>query len=81
MRVDLELVLDYGSDSKYFLFFYLEIYQDEVFLFLKNYFWHQHIKQFEKIKNFHLKQKSNFKIFENAVCTAFPNTFLVVLSE
>jgi hypothetical protein len=38
MRVDLEVFLDYGSNSKYFLFFYLEIYQDEVFLFLKNYF-------------------------------------------
>ena len=37
--------------------FLIEIDQNEVFLFLKNYFWHQYIKKIWKYKKNYVKQK------------------------
>ena len=51
--------------------FYSEMHQDNVFLFLKKYFWHQHIKMIYIFVNF--KQKK-LKFLENTVLTVFPNT-------
>jgi ketopantoate reductase len=46
--------------------FCIEMHQNNIFLFLKNYFLDQHIKTIQNIL-----KKINF--FGNAVCTAFPN--------
>ena len=53
--------------------FYAEIHQNDVFLFLKNYFWDQHIKTIQNIqkKKLIFSKKNKFEFFG----TAFPNVF------
>ena len=41
------------------IIFFVEIHINDVFLFFKNYFWHQHIKTIQNILNFN-KKKLNF---------------------
>jgi hypothetical protein len=50
---------------------------NNIFLFFKNYFWHQHIKTIQNIQtvlNFSKKQKK-IEFYRNVISTAFPNTF------
>jgi hypothetical protein len=58
------------------------MHANDVFLFFKNHFWHQHIKTIQNIQtilNFSKKKnKKKFKFFGNAVCTVFPNAYLAV---
>ena len=53
--------------------FYSKMHQNNVFLFLKNYFWHQHIKMIYIYIFVNFKQKK-LKFLENMVLTVFPNT-------
>ena len=57
--------------------FRAEMYANDIFLFLKNYFCHQHIKMIQKVQTVLNFRKKNFKFDGNAVCTMFPNAFLV----
>jgi len=54
--------------------FRAKMHADDVFLFFKNYFWHQHIKTIQTILNFSKQKK--FKFFENVTAAAFPNVLL-----
>jgi hypothetical protein len=59
--------------------FCAEMHANDVFLFFKNYFWHQHIKTIQNVQtilNFS-KKKKKIEFFGNAVCTAFPNAFFI----
>jgi hypothetical protein len=50
---------------------------NDVFSFFKNYFWHQHIKTIQNVQTIlNFSKKKNFKFFENAGWTAFPNASL-----
>jgi hypothetical protein len=42
--------------------FYAEIHANDVFLFFKNYFWHQHIKTIQKVQTALNFSKKKFKI-------------------
>jgi hypothetical protein len=51
------------------------MHANNIFLFFKNHFWHQHIKTIQNIQiilNFS-KKKKKFKFFENTAAAAFPN--------
>jgi hypothetical protein len=48
------------------------MYANDIFLFFKNYFWHQHIKTIQNVQTI-LNFSKNFKIFRNVGYTAFPN--------
>jgi hypothetical protein len=64
--------------SDFQIIFRVKIHINDVFLFFKNYFWHQYIKTIQNIQiilNFNNKKK--FKIFRNAAAAAFPNIALV----
>jgi hypothetical protein len=55
------------------------MHANDVFLFFKNYFWHQHIKMIQNVQtvlNFN-KKKKFFEFCGNAVSTAFPNASLI----
>ena len=55
--------------------FYSKMHQNNVFLFLKNYFWHQHIKMiYIYIYIFVNFKQKKLKFLENTVLTVFPNT-------
>jgi hypothetical protein len=54
--------------------FRLEMHQNEVFLFFKNHFWHQHIKTIWKHKKkIHFKQKKKSKFFGTRPNTPYMN--------
>jgi len=57
--------------------FCAEIHANDVFLFFKNHFWHQHIKTIQKVQtalNFSKKKKKKkFKFARNAGTNAVPN--------
>jgi hypothetical protein len=60
--------------------FCTKIHVNNVFSFLKNYFWHQHIKTIQNVQtilNFSTKKK--LKFFGNAAAAAFPNIPLVII--
>jgi len=46
--------------------FYAEIHANDIFLFFKNYFWHQHIKTIQKIQTV-----LNFSKKKNQICTKY----------
>jgi hypothetical protein len=52
--------------------FCAEIYQNDVFLFFKNYFWDQHVKTIQNIQKNLIFTKKKLKFFENVVYIAFP---------
>jgi len=52
-----------------------EIHQNNIFLFLKNYFGISTLKQFENIKKLILNKK--FKFLKNTISTASPNNYLI----
>jgi hypothetical protein len=55
--------------------FRAEMHANDVFLFFKNHFWHQHIKTIQKVQtalNFS-KKKKKFKFGGNAGTNAVPN--------
>jgi hypothetical protein len=59
--------------SAFQIIFYIKMHVNDIFLFFKNHFWHQHIKTIQNIQtilNFNTK-KINF--FENLVAAAFLN--------
>jgi hypothetical protein len=49
------------------------MHANDVFSFLKNYFWHQHIKTIQNIQIILNFSKNKFKIFRNAAAAAFSN--------
>jgi hypothetical protein len=53
------------------------MHANDIFLFLKNHFWHQHIKTIQNIQTILNFNKKKINFFGNAVQTAFPNMFLV----
>jgi hypothetical protein len=54
--------------------FRAEIHANDVFSFLKNHFWHQHIKTIQKVQTaLNFSKKKNFKIWWNAVTNTIPN--------
>jgi hypothetical protein len=53
--------------------FRAEIHANDVFSFLKNYFWHQHIKTIQKVQTALNFRKKKFKIWWNTVTNAMPN--------
>jgi hypothetical protein len=56
--------------------FCAEMHANDVFLFLKNYFWHQQIKTIQNVQTIlSFSKKKKLKFFENTICTAFPNMF------
>ena len=60
--------------------FRAEMHANDVFLFFKNHFWHQHIKTIQKVQTaltFSTKKK-NFKFWRNAGTNAVPNVPLVI---
>ena len=62
--------------------FRAKIHANDVFLFFKNYFWHQHIKTIQNVQtilNFNKKKK--IKFFRNAAAAAFPNMLLATTQE
>jgi len=61
--------------------FRAEMHANDVFLFFKNHFWHQHIKTIQKIQtalNFSKKKKKKFKFGGNAGTNAVPNVPKIV---
>jgi hypothetical protein len=55
--------------------FRAKMHVNDVFLFFKNHFWHQHIKTIQNVQTIlNFNKKQNFKFFRNAGWTAFPNT-------
>jgi hypothetical protein len=54
--------------------FRVKIYVNDVFLFFKNYFWHQHIKTIQNIQTIlNFNQKLKLKFFKNTGWTTLPN--------
>ena len=54
-------------------------YTNNVFLFLKNYFWYQHIKTVQKIQiTLNFSKKKKFKFFQKTGSTAMSNGVLVI---
>jgi hypothetical protein len=54
------------------------MHANDIFLFFKNHFWHQHIKTIQNVQiilNFSKKKKINF--FRNAAAAAFLNILLI----
>jgi len=56
------------------------MHANDVFLFFKNYFWHQHIKTIQNVQTILNFNKKKFKFFGNAATAAFPNVPVVVLA-
>jgi len=53
--------------------FRAEMHSNDVFLFFKNYFWHQHIKTIQKVQTaLNFSKKKKFKIWWKAVKTRDP---------
>jgi len=54
--------------------FRVKMHVNDVFLFFKNYFWHQHIKTIQTIQTIlNFSKKKKIKFFGNAAAAAFPN--------
>jgi hypothetical protein len=53
--------------------FRAKMHANDVFLFFKNHFWHQHIKTIQNIQIILNFSKKKFKFFGNAAAAAFPN--------
>jgi len=49
---------------------------NDVFSFLKNYFWHQHIKTIQNVQTILNFNKKKFKFFKNTGWTVFSNALL-----
>ena len=58
------------------IIFRTEMHANDVFLFFKNYFWHQHIKTIQNIQNTLNFSKKKFKIFWERGLHRVPNRFL-----
>jgi hypothetical protein len=51
-----------------------KMHVNNVFLFFKNHFWHQHIKTIQNIQTIlNFSKKKKLKFFEDAAAAAFPN--------
>ena len=59
--------------------FRAKMHANDVFSFLKNYFWHQHIKTIQNIQTILNFNKKKFKFFRNAAA-AFPNIPLAMIT-
>jgi len=60
--------------------FRAKMHANDVFLFFKNYFWHQHIKTIQTIQTIlNFSKKKKFKFFGNTAAAAFPNMLLMSL--
>jgi hypothetical protein len=53
--------------------FRAKMHANDVFLFFKNHFWHQHIKMIQNVQIILNFTKKKFKIFKNTGWTASPN--------
>jgi hypothetical protein len=54
--------------------FRAEMHANDVFLFFKNHFWHQHIKTIQKVQTaLNFSKKKKFKFEGNAGTNAVPN--------
>jgi hypothetical protein len=53
--------------------FRAKMHANDVFLFFKNHFWHQHIKTIQNIQTILNFSKKKFKFFENAATAVFQN--------
>jgi len=51
--------------------FRAEMHANDVFLFFKNHFWHQHIKTIQNVQIILNFNKKKFKFFRNAAAAAF----------
>ena len=57
--------------------FYLKMYQNNIFLFFKNYFWYQHIKMIWKHQKYiNLKQRKKINFFQKRFWNAKTNRVL-----
>jgi len=55
------------------IIFCAEMYVNDVFLFFKNHFWHQHIKTIQKVQTALNFNKKKFKFGRNGGRNAIPN--------
>jgi hypothetical protein len=72
--LELLSVFDSVVASAFQITFRAKMHVNDIFSFLKNYFWHQHIKMIQNVQtilNFNNNKK--FKFFKNTGWTAFPN--------
>jgi len=59
------------------IIFRAKIHVNDVFSFLKNYFWYQHIKTIQNIQTIlNFSKKKNFKFFRNAITATALNHFI-----
>ena len=60
--------------------FRTEKHANNVFSFLKNHFWYQHIKTIQKVQTeFNFSKKKKIEILQKAGCTTVPNGHLVFI--
>jgi hypothetical protein len=59
------------------IIFRAKMHINDVFSFLKNYFWHQHIKTIQNIQIILNFSKKKIKFFKNIVAAAFLNVTLL----
>jgi len=60
--------------------FRAKMHANDVFLFFKNHFWHQHIKMIQNIQTIlNFSNKKKIKFFGNAAAAVFPNVPLILL--